>query len=46
MTGDVKYYLPQHNGWDVVVGVSGGMQQNTNKGEEILGICSAYPAKL
>ncbi|MFM2156561.1 MAG: hypothetical protein RL516_1310 [Bacteroidota bacterium] len=36
MTGDVKYYLPQQNGWDVVVGVSGGMQQNTNKGEEYL----------
>ena len=35
VTGDVKYYFPQHNNWDIVVGVSGGAQQN-NKGEEYL----------
>lgn len=36
VTGDVKYYFPQHNNWDIVVGVSGGAQQNNNKGEEYL----------
>jgi iron complex outermembrane receptor protein len=36
ITGDVKYYLPEHNNWEIVVGVSGGMQQNNNKGDEYL----------
>lgn len=36
VTGDVKYYFPQHNNWDIVVGISGGAQQNNNKGEEYL----------
>ena len=36
VTGDVKYYFPQNNDWDIVVGLSGGMQQNNNKGQEYL----------
>jgi len=36
VTGDVKYYFPQNNDWDIVVGLSGGIQQNNNKGEEYL----------
>jgi len=36
ITGDVKYYLPEHNSWEIVVGLSGGMQQNNNKGNVFL----------
>jgi iron complex outermembrane recepter protein len=36
ITGDAKYYFPQQNNWDIVVGISGGMQQNKNRGEEYL----------
>jgi iron complex outermembrane receptor protein len=36
ITGDAKYYFPQQNNWDIVVGISGGMQQNNNRGEEYL----------
>ncbi len=32
VTGDVKYYFPEYKNMQVVVGASGGIQQNNNKG--------------
>jgi iron complex outermembrane receptor protein len=36
ITGDLKYYFPQQNNWDIVVGISAGLQQNKNKGAAYL----------
>ncbi|MFN6091957.1 MAG: TonB-dependent receptor, partial [Bacteroidota bacterium] len=36
LTGDVKYYFPEHDNLEIVVGLSGGLQQNNNRGEEYL----------
>ena len=36
VTGDAKYYFPEHDNLEIVVGLSGGMQQNNNRGEEYL----------
>ena len=33
---DFKYYLPERNGWEPAVGISGAFQNNTNKAAELL----------
>ncbi|MCD8741519.1 TonB-dependent receptor [Mucilaginibacter roseus] len=35
-TGDIKYYLPESNGWQPVFGVSTEIGKSLNKGEEFL----------
>ncbi|SMO40310.1 TonB-dependent receptor [Solitalea koreensis] len=35
-TLDSKYYFPEMNGWAPVIGISGSIQNNRNKGEEAL----------
>ena len=35
-TYDVKYYLPEKNGWDATVGINGMYQNNANKGTEFI----------
>lgn len=33
---DIKYYLPEMQGWETTVGIGGMQQQNQNKGEEFI----------
>ncbi|MCJ8208722.1 TonB-dependent receptor [Mucilaginibacter sp. RS28] len=33
---DAKYYLPESNGWEPVIGVSGDLNHSVNKGSEFL----------
>jgi iron complex outermembrane receptor protein len=33
---DIKYYLPEKNGWETTVGINGMYQQNKNKGTEFV----------
>ena len=35
-TYDVKYYLPELNGWETTVGINGMYQNNINKGTEFI----------
>ena len=35
-TYDIKYYLPEKNGWEPTVGVNGMYQTNANKGTEFI----------
>ncbi|TZF85769.1 TonB-dependent receptor (plasmid) [Pedobacter sp. BS3] len=35
-SADLKYYLPQSNGWQPVFGLSGDAAHSVNKGEEVL----------
>lgn len=35
-TYDIKYYLPEKNGWEATVGVNGMFQSNSNKGTEFI----------
>jgi len=35
-TYDVKYYLPEFNGWESTIGINGMYQNNTNKGTEFI----------
>lgn len=36
LTYDIKYYLPEINGWETTIGIGGMQQQNQNKGEEFI----------
>jgi len=36
LTYDVKYYLPDKNGWESTIGINGMTQNNTNKGTEFI----------
>jgi iron complex outermembrane receptor protein len=35
-SADAKYYLPESNGWQPVIGLSGSLGHSLNKGEELL----------
>ena len=35
-TYDIKYYLPESNGWETTLGVNGMFQNNTNNGTEFI----------
>ncbi len=35
-TYDIKYYLPEHKGWETTIGANGMYQSNTNKGTEFI----------
>lgn len=36
LTYDLKYYLPDLNGWDITIGINGMYQMNANKGTEFI----------
>jgi iron complex outermembrane receptor protein len=35
-TYDIKYYLPESNGWETTLGINGMFQNNTNNGTEFI----------
>jgi iron complex outermembrane recepter protein len=36
ITYDIKYYLPEFKGWEMILGINGMYQNNTNKGTEFI----------
>jgi iron complex outermembrane receptor protein len=36
LTYDVKYYIPEVNGWETAIGINGMVQDNRNKGTEFI----------